>query len=41
MDEVVALIRREKGRHFDPELVDILVAHLPEFLAIREQYPDH
>lgn len=41
MDEVVALVRRERGSHFDPDLVDILVRDLPEFMAIREQYPDH
>jgi len=41
IDEVVALVKRERGGHFDPRLVDILVGDLPEFLAIRERYPDH
>jgi len=41
IDEVVALVKRERGRHFDPDLVDILVGHLPEFLEIKEKYPDH
>jgi response regulator RpfG family c-di-GMP phosphodiesterase len=41
MAEVVALVKRERGGHFDPRLVDILIDNLPDFLAIREQYPDH
>lgn len=40
MDEVVALLHRERGKHFDPDLVDILVGNLPEFLEIREKFPD-
>jgi len=41
MDEVVALISHERGKHFDPELVDLLLAYLSEFLSIRKRYPDH
>jgi len=30
----------EKGKHFDPTLVDIFFEHLDEFLLIREKYQD-
>ncbi|WP_375749706.1 HD domain-containing phosphohydrolase [Vibrio sp. HN007] len=29
-----------KDKHFDPDLVDILIEHWQEFISIREQYPD-
>ena len=38
--EVEAVLRRERGRHFDPELVDILLAHAEECRRIREAFAD-
>lgn len=40
VEEAVALIRRESGHHFDPRLVDIFIAHLPEMLEIRQRWAD-
>lgn len=40
LDEVLALIRRERGEHFDPQLVDLMMANLDGFLAIRDAYRD-
>lgn len=40
MPEILELIRRERGQHFDPALVDILLNNLDAFLAIRDAYPD-
>ena len=40
LDQVLALIRAEKGEHFDPLLVDLMLANLEKFLEIREQYKD-
>jgi len=40
IDDVVELFHKEKGKHFDPNLVDILFEHLDEFLSINEKYPD-
>jgi PAS domain S-box-containing protein len=35
MDEAVAVIRNGRGSQFDPEIVDVLLDHLDEALAIR------
>lgn len=31
-------IKKEKGKHFDPTIVDALIDNLPEVLSINEQY---
>jgi len=36
-ERIFALLREERGRHFDPKLVDIFFEHLDTFLAIRER----
>ncbi len=36
-DEVVAYFQRNRGTHFDPVLVDALLLHLDDFLAVRSQ----
>jgi putative two-component system response regulator len=36
MDEVVDYIKAHSGTQFDPELVDIFIEHLDEFVAIAE-----
>ncbi len=40
IDEAVALLRSERGAHFDPELVDAFIDCLPEVLRIRERWAD-
>lgn len=39
-ERIFDLFRKERGKHFDPDLVDIFFEHLDEFLAIREQLKD-
>ncbi len=39
-DEVDSFIAGERGRHFDPALVDILFAEQAKITAVAEQYPD-
>jgi response regulator RpfG family c-di-GMP phosphodiesterase len=39
-EEAKRQIISQKGRQFDPELVDIFVAHFDEFLAVFKKYPD-
>lgn len=40
VSKIVAMMKAERGRHFDPDLVDLLLVHLDEFLAIRSEFPD-
>ncbi len=39
-EEAKRQIISQKGRQFDPELVDIFVAHYDEFLEVFKKYPD-
>ncbi|WP_151900025.1 nitrate- and nitrite sensing domain-containing protein [Sulfurimonas sp. NW15] len=39
-ERIFKLIQEEKGKHFDPELVDIFFEHLDEFLHVRDSYND-
>ena len=38
--EVLKTVEDERGRHFDPKLVDLLTDHLDRFLAIRDRFAD-
>lgn len=38
--KIFALFREERGKHFDPKLIDIFFEHLEEFLAIRDRLKD-
>ncbi|MEZ9702193.1 HD domain-containing phosphohydrolase [Vibrio sp. 10N.261.46.E12] len=40
LEMVVDLFERECGYQFDPQLTKLLLNHLPEFVAIRDSYPD-
>ncbi|MEZ9547524.1 HD-GYP domain-containing protein, partial [Vibrio crassostreae] len=40
LDMVVDFFVRECGYQFDPQLTKLLLKHLPEFVAIRDSYPD-
>jgi len=40
LDEVIQLIKDQRGKHFDPTLVDIFLDHLTEFNQIRLAYSD-
>lgn len=40
LDEVLALITKDAGSHFDPTLVDALLDSLPEILEIKNTYSD-
>lgn len=39
-DQVIGLIRKNRGAHFDPDLVDLFLAHLDRFRAILLSNPD-
>lgn len=40
VEDAIELLIREKGKHFDPDLVDKFVSILPEILEIRARYSD-
>ena len=39
-ERIFNLFKEERGKHFDPTLIDIFFEHLEEFLAIRKQFQD-
>lgn len=39
-DEVFDFIKEQRGKHFDPKLVDIFFENLNEFIAIRKTLVD-
>ncbi|AMO36688.1 HD domain-containing phosphohydrolase [Thauera humireducens] len=40
VDDAIALLQKEKGRHFDPVLVDLFIDRLAAILEIRERYAE-
>ncbi len=40
VEATVELLKEERGKHFDPNLVDRFIALLPEILKINEDYED-
>ncbi len=40
IDKAVRLLVDEKGRHFDPALVDAFIASLPAICAIKERFAE-
>lgn len=40
VERALELLSDQRGKHFDPQLIDIFMAHLDEVLAIRVQYQD-
>ena len=38
VDESVEFLKEQKGKHFEPRLVDLFIEILPDILAIRQQY---
>ena len=39
-DKVIDLIKKERGKHFNPKLVDLFLKHIDEFMAIKKKYED-
>jgi HD-GYP domain-containing protein (c-di-GMP phosphodiesterase class II) len=40
LEQVIDEIRRLRGSHFDPELVDLMLKHIHLFHGIFTQFPD-
>lgn len=39
-EQIFELFKKERGKHFDPQLIDIFFTHLDEFLEVRERLND-
>ncbi len=39
-EKIFEIFRKERGKHFDPKLVDIFFKKLPEILKVRETFKD-
>ena len=39
-EHIFSLFKQERGKHFDPQLIDIFFDHLEEFLLIRDNLKD-
>ena len=40
LDEVLEVVNEQRGKHFDPKLVDVFIAHLDEVKQIMRAFPD-
>ena len=40
LERIVTLFRDESERQFDPDLVNVFLAHVDDFVRIRETYRD-
>ncbi len=40
LDKIINLFKEERGEHFDPQLVDILLANMNKVVNIRDRYVD-
>ena len=40
IDRVIDYIKKEKGKQFDPGLVELFLAHKDEFLNVNRLYPE-
>ncbi len=40
IDDTVAYLRAHAGRHFDPGMVEVFIAQMPQLIAIKERWPD-
>lgn len=38
IEKITELFKEERGKHFDPDIVDVFFEKLPELLVIREQF---
>ena len=40
LDKITTLLIEEKGKHFDPYLVDLFIENIDKFLEIRDKFKD-
>ena len=40
LDKIIELFKEERGKHFDPKLVDVFLNNLDAFLIVRDKFKD-
>jgi putative two-component system response regulator len=40
VDVALEILQDQRGKHFDPQIVDLFIDSIDEVLAVRERYPD-
>ncbi len=40
LEKIMDTFKRDAGSHFDPELIDIFLANINEFLEINQRFPE-
>jgi response regulator RpfG family c-di-GMP phosphodiesterase len=40
LEKILTLFKDERGKHFDPQLVDLFINNLDSFLKIRDKFKD-
>ncbi|RYF26970.1 MAG: two-component system response regulator [Comamonadaceae bacterium] len=40
IEDTVAHLRAQSGKHFDPDMVELFIAQMPQLIAIKERWPD-
>jgi response regulator RpfG family c-di-GMP phosphodiesterase len=40
LEKILEFFREERGKHFDPEILDVFFANLEELLTIRDAFPE-
>jgi len=40
LEKIVTLFKKEKGKHFDPKLIDLFLNNLDSFIQIRDKFQD-
>ncbi|MBB2496269.1 response regulator [Aquipseudomonas ullengensis] len=41
VEDTLDLLRRESGKHFDPQLVELFLTQMPEILQIKQRWAEH
>ncbi len=39
-EQILSLLKEERGRHFDPKICDLAIEHFEQIMALRAIYPD-
>lgn len=41
LEKALGIMQEGRGQHFDPQLIDLFMTNIDQFLAIQAQFPDH